>query len=1407
MHLVINAGEADRDVLVTLDDPDATVDDLIAALGLGAVGEVGIVHGGRRFGRNEILADLGLEPGSRIALDGASLASAAPVAEHLEEAVGGGRAGPALWIVDGPDAGRVVPVAQGIVVGRNADVSVADPTLSAQHLAVRPDADGLHIEDLGSRNGTFVGGDRVRGARTVRDEEVAIGATVVRRSGPTPDDAPVTGPRRPAWGQATVHNRPPRQGLEPEPEPLAVPDPPSGETKRPPFNVAAMIGPVVMGAAMVALYRNPRFAMFALLSPIMAIANFVSGKRRAKKAKLTGDVDFAEAVTTLDRSLAERSTSEARRRRERNPDPVEVARRAAGPSTRLWERRRDHDDFLEVALGRGPVPWQAHDEPAADVPDELAAVLARWRTLHEGPVTVSLADGPLGLCGDRAVMLGLARWLVAQSAVHHGPADVRIVVATTPERLEDWDWVKWFPHASDPVNGSVRVAAEPAQLEDIVDRLGPPPDPGQRRVTTARDEPKGPTTLVIVDDPTAFDGRRSVARSILRGDRGPATGIVLADTEDRLPALCPVVVTATVDGDVCLVEPAARLRIDHVTATGLSVDTATSIARDVARFEDAEQEVVGGDLPTATRLLPLLGLADPVDPGAVSARWRDGGDDPPPRAPIGIGETGVVDIDLAKDGPHALVGGTTGSGKSELLRSWVAGLAASLDPDDLVFVLVDYKGGSAFDECARLPHTVGMVTDLDEHLGERALRSLEAELHHRERVFRDAAAADLPTYRAAGSPLGPMPRLVVVIDEFATLANELPDFLGALVGIAQRGRSLGVHLVLATQRPQGSVNANIKANTNLRVSLRVQDSADSSDIIDRPDAAAISAETPGRLYLRRGHGDLAAVQSARSTGPLTAGSRSAVTIEPFAAGVRTAPPAPADDGPSELTALVDAIIEADARRGAAPPRRPWLEMLDDETTWAQLQDVAADGGPPVPIAIGDDPDRQKRVAIGWDPVAGNVGLFGMVGSGVTTAVRALVRSAVEGHPPTELHCYIVDGGGELDDLASLPHVGAVVGLSEQERLVRLVRLLSEELERRRSTGAAARADDPTIALVIDGFGSLVTELGNVEVDNVAEDLRRIVNEGPGVGIVTVAGADRPSALGTRYGAALSQRFLFRLADPADFGAIGVRPRGLPAFVPGRFIEGADQLVSQVPDPGVGWIDDVVARQPPLETGLPEPIRTLPTDLDPTLLPAATIDSHDLTIPLGIRESDLEPVSIDLGDGDHAVLAGPPQSGRTTMLVDIARRLRAADPALVLVGIAGTRSGLNGLDALDAYGTVADLSHVLRAAVGDERRWVILVDDAGRVDDDGALAAVLASNRPGLHVIAAGRPDDFRGHSSWTRPLRRSRTGALLRPDLTTDGDVFTARLPRRIPVTLVAGRGFVVRAGEPTLAQFASAGV
>lgn len=1328
-------------------------------------------------------------------------------------------------------AGAMHPIGTGaVVIGRHqsCDVTLDDPTVSTHHARLERNGDGLVVRDLGSHNGTWVDGRAVNGEAPVAPGTLLrFGAAHARVLESLPDDRPIAvDPLHRAVGGLVPFNRPPRPAPDAEPPPIKAPEPPRERTGAHPLSVVMVVAPLLMGGVLILIYRDPRFAAFMLLSPVMAIGNWWGSKRRAKKEHRAHSKEFQHALESLNEQLAAAADHERAWREQRLPDPAETVRRARAPSFQLWQRRPDHHDFLRLRAGIGDVPW---DPPVAagreGVSEEVEAVVAPHRLLPRAPVEVDLSGGGVvGLVGERTAALALARSLLCQAAVHHGPADVGVVILASEDHAPAWDWAKWLPHVRDVTGATRLLAGDRAASDELVDqlmeaagqdddspRLRPtgPLGPSAQSGLSGKDEvPAWRTVLYVVDDVSLLAGRRAPTRRLLRGSAAPATGIVIAPSEDQLPAVCNTVVELASElGDADLRRPQERVHVHGFVIGGLDEATARDVARRLARYEDSELELAGAGLPQLVRLLPLLGMDD-VDAAIVARAWATNRPDAPPATPIGVGEDGMVSLDLVRDGPHGLVGGTTGSGKSALLRSLIAGLAARTGPEHLVFVLVDYKGGSAFDACARLPHVVGMVTDLDEHLGARALTSLEAELAFREQVLRRAGAEDLGAYLRDGAREGALPRLVVVIDEFATLAKELPDFLGALVDIAQRGRTLGVHLILATQRPAGVVSANIKANTNLRIALRVQDVADSTDIIDRKDAVTISPSTPGRAYLRTSPTDVVLVQSALSTATAGARRSTGVRLVPFRFGAVPSPPQEVEPtGPTDLVRLAAAVRAAFDASGAPVPRKPWLEMLPAQVDLAEILELEGDAGQ-VPFALADDPARQRRLAVGWNPAEGHLGLFGMVGSGTTTAMLAVARSLAERLSPADCHLYAVDfGGGQLASMSTLPHVGSFINAGEHEAQFRLVRRLRRELDRRRALGPAERAAEPLTVVLVDGVGAFLAEHEGIEGSEMTDTFRRVFSEGPAVGIVFVVAGDRPASLPVRLASLVSQKVLFRLADEADFSTIGVRAKELPRFVPGRAIHGVSKLVIQVGHPGedfeaagARWSGDQARSRPP------QPVRTLPNRVAFADLPGgAVLDGHSASLPLGLSDEDLEPAVLDLDVNDHVLVAGPPRSGKTSTLALLAALIRAADAKAVLVGVCDERSPLYPLEALDAVGSASQMATVLRAAPNDDRPWFLLVDDAPRVADvDGLLSKAVRSGRPGLHVIAAGRSDDVRaGYGHWSRQVRQSRCGVLLNPNLVADGDLLGVRLPRRLHLPLMAGRGFVVVAGEPTLAQIA----
>ncbi len=473
------------------------------------------------------------------------------------------------------------------------------------------------------------------------------------------------------------------------------------------------------------------------------------------------------------------------------------------------------------------------------------------------------------------------------------------------------------------------------------------------------------------------------------------------------------------------------------------------LARALAPIRDVSTEDLSSALPGASRLLDVLGLPTP-DAGQLMRRWQGKGRTT--RVVIGESIDGPFQIDIRADGPHGLVAGTTGSGKSELLQTMIASLAVGNRPDEFNFVLVDYKGGAAFKDCNHLPHTVGMVTDLDGHLTTRALESLGAELRRREHQLADADAKDIEDYLAGRQPSDePMPRLLIVIDEFAALAAELPDFVTGLVDVARRGRSLGVHLILATQRPAGVVSAEIKSNTNLRIALRVTDTADSEDVLESKAAAQIPKVFPGRAYARLGHSSLVPFQSSRVGGRPGGGAGAAVRVTdldwedlPCSDGSRGLRGTTRTTSASRPTLPPWSVRSTPPTTSSASPRcaSPGCRRCRSgsaSTPWRRDEQVGrrfprSRSGSPT------SPRQQLQVVESWDLVSGShLMIAGQSRSGRSNSLRVLAGGIARLCSPEDVHLYGIDAGNNaLLPLISLPHVGAVVTRTQTDRMYRLV---------------------------------------------------------------------------------------------------------------------------------------------------------------------------------------------------------------------------------------------------------------------------------------------------------------------------------------------------------------------------------
>ena len=691
---------------------------------------------------------------------------------------------------------------------------------------------------------------------------------------------------------------------------------------------------------------------------------------------------------------------------------------------------------------------------------------------------------------------------------------------------------------------------------------------------------------------------------------------------------------------------------------------------------------------------------------------------------IGACYDGPFGIDLRKDGPHALIAGTTGAGKSELLQTLIASLALVNRPDEMTFVLVDYKGGSAFKDCVHLPHVTGMVTDLDAHLTQRALTSLSAELTRRERILAAAGVKDIEEYTATGLRTSPghppLPRLVIVIDEFASLARDLPDFVAGLVGIAQRGRSLGLHLILATQRPSGVVSADIRANTNLRIALRMTDAAESADVIDAPDAARIARATPGRGYVRLGHASLVPFQAGRIGGRRPGADPTAAPARPWVRPAawpdlgRPGPRRPQDpagqsageealsDEAGDLKVLVGEIRRAAAGLRIPAQPSPWLAPLPRTLL---LRDLPGLGRPPepgqapVPFGLIDLPCRQRQqpAVISLDTF-GHLMAVGAPRSGRSQLLRTIAAAVAVGFSCADAHLYGIDcGNGALLPLDGLPHCGAVVTRTQDERAARLLARLAAELTRRQDLLAAGgfagiteqRAAAPAgqrlphIIVLLDRWEGFTTTLGEVGGGALTDVITRILSEGASAGVHLVMTGDR-SLLAGRIAAMCEDKLVVQAGREGRLRAgRAARPATCPTTsrpaVPSRAGTGTEtQVALLVPDPS-GQAQAAALRQiadwaAALDAGVRPVRRPFRVDVLPSRITFAEAwrlrppgDRSPLWGLAGVGGDELTALGPDLSDGAPAfIVAGPARSGRSAVLASMTRSFLAGGAQVILV---------------------------------------------------------------------------------------------------------------------------------------------
>lgn len=1381
-----------------------------------------------------------------------------------------------LHVLGGPARGQEFQLRGGhATIGRDAanDIVLADPMISKRHARIEV---GTHVEvvDLGSSNGVVVDGGRVQRLTVVPGQPFLLGDSEIVVQVVGSFDSGGADPVLERGG-ALMYNRSPV--VEPRYPGEAFPEPrmPTERIKNM-FPWPMLVVPILMAGAIYAMTGRVRSLLMIAATPMMMLGNFIAQRQRMGQQANKDDAIFEKQYEELEEEFYLEIPKERKVRNREVPAVATVFDQAMKLGPLLWSRRAEHWNFLGLRLGvgsdesRNTIGESDNPEALPEYVERVEHLRERFKIIDDVPIFESLQTvGSVGIAGPKAATSDVLRGLAVQLLGMHAPNEVVTVALTDPDWTEELDWLKWMPHTTSERNplkdlpladSASSGTALLNSLEEIVygrskgdnGRMRPfkddwnPMDFGSDIDRAMSDVTfKGNTAIVLIVAGEPPVDRPRLTQILERGSTVGVFALFVAPTVETLPAACRSFIDVTSglqDATVGVVRSGETH--EHVRVEGVSNDYMTMLAKRLAPVVDSSTVIEDdSDIPNSVMFLSLTGTEIAEDPEAVVDRWRENntvldrsGRELPRlkkagdlRAIIGQGASEVMTLDLRTQGPHALVGGTTGAGKSEFLQAWVLGMAAAHSPDRVTFLFVDYKGGSAFADCVELPHCVGLVTDLSPHLVRRALTSLRAELHHREHLFNRKKAKDLLELEKRQDPETP-PALVLVVDEFAALAGEVPEFVDGVVDIAQRGRSLGIHLILATQRPAGVIKDNLRANTNLRVALRMADEADSRDVVDDVVAASFSPSIPGRGIAKTGPGRLVPFQSAYAGGwtrdeeivadVRVAELRFGSTVQWEADKAPEADLTDDDLGPNDQKRIVQTMIKAADKARIPLPRRPWL---DDLAPTIALEDLTETDDSRIVLGVADLPERQQQLPVYFNPDRdGSLLIFGTSGTGKTTLLKTIATAAGMQPEQGPVEVFGLDfASGALRAAERLPQVGSVIDGDDAERVQRLMRELGRELDRRSKLFGEVDASNlseyrelsdpkmPRILLLVDNFPEFKNswEITAARAPYYA-NFMRILGEGRPLGVHAVLTVDRGGSISSAVASNITRRVILRLAEDTGYTLLGV-PRDVldDQSPPGRaIIDGAEvQTAVLTGTSNVAAQSKAMAElaEQLIARGAPEveEIGALPTKVSVDRMPA----QQDGFPVWGVAEDTLGPKGFD--PFGTFVVAGPPQSGRTNAMKALIIAMEKFDPEVKLFHFGGRRSVLTDFRPWVRSATRDDdakeLATELAEIVLDESvpgRIAIFLEDAPQFSDGGADRAIrglLQAVNKSDHVLFGDGDISRMGSSAGVvGELKQGRQGIILKPD-THDGDsMFKVPFPRVKRTEYPTGRGIFVQAGR-----------
>lgn len=1122
--------------------------------------------------------------------------------------------------------------------------------------------------------------------------------------------------------------------------------------------------PIVAVAAMLALVGS------IAIGALMMISQRSGTKRQVREGR-ERYLDYIEGLRHTVRDQIAEQRAEQSWRHPRTDELLDISRDHA----RRWERRPSHSDFLSVRLGTGEVPLasgltlEADTGPLNDFdPVCLQAaqeLIERYALLRDQPIVLDLAGiGQTSVIGRAPLRRALAGNIALQLAVLHSPNDLEISVVRSDDTAAEWDWVKWLPHVQSvsTLDGDLPSRRVETSVQAMAELLAPELEARLDKLQRARGNSAhvGTHLVIFVDS----EGLQSDHHLSSPDPQVPLAAlgvhvISLLDSPRNEPESVQERIQISDDGSVQLASLPTSFTLD-IPPAGLT----STIARVLSSLRLTVEDVGDDDLTDTVGLPEILGVSDPAKLD-LSRTWRPRALRDLLRVPIGVGATGnTVQLDLKESahggmGPHGLVVGATGSGKSEMLRTLVSSLVIGHGPDRLALMLVDFKGGATFAAMENIPHIAGMITNLQDDLTlvDRMRDALYGEMQRRQEILKEAG--NLPNVTAyqdridAGEPLEPLPHLLVIVDEFSELLTAKPDFAELFVAIGRIGRSIGVHLLLATQKLEMGKIRGLESHLSYRIGLRTFSEGESRDAIGVPDAYHLPPE-PGSGYLKVDTTVFDRFKAALVSSPYvppSEGPKTTVPVVPYVAvnglGAWLAMQANAEKqgetvedaahSSSTSTTVLDVLCDQMAKSGYQKVRPVWLEPLPERLPLGELLADATPNPGSLSAVLGlvDDPTHQAQFPLEWDftGARANMLVVGSPSSGKSVLLVSMITSLAWAHAPGDVVFYCIDyGGGTLRGVEGLAHVASVAGRLDAERRSRTVndvRSLIDEREqmfrnhdidsmsgwrRARAEGRLPTDVPGDIFLVIDGWGILRDE--DDAMDWAVAD---IAARGPAYGVHVVLTVTQSMQVRIRMQPAFGGRIEMRLTDVFDSEFGRELMKQIPADAPGRGLSDvggtAHQFQTALPtaDPDgdsadlqtmLGeWVEQINERWPDRQVSR---VQTLPEtvwidELDQT-------DLGQWEVPVGFSELNLGTASVEFADtAPHLLVYGDNQTGKSTLLRTLVQGLvagRSADE-VGIVFIDHRRSLMGSIpdEYQVAYGMSSDQSSSIATTIAQSLR--------------------------------------------------------------------------------------------------------